>query len=184
MAAPRKIDWDRIEPAYRANIKSLTQIAVDYEKETGVAVTHAAIIKHFKKVGIRRDLKEKIRAKADSIVLGSMVTGKVTAKVTASDIDMMEAEAETMATVRLAHRLDITKRRAQANKLFQEVEEQNEKKELSLQARIKCFSDMTNAYKILIGLERQAYGIEDKAVQATITVANIPQYIQDIIDEQ
>jgi hypothetical protein len=96
----------------------------------------------------------------------------------------MEAEAETMATVRLAHRLDITKRRAQANKLFQEVEEQNEKKELSLQARIKCFSDMTNAYKILIGLERQAYGIEDKAVQATITVANIPQYIQDIIDEQ
>lgn len=49
------IDWDAIESHYRAGIRSLK----DMGKEFGCS--DAAIIKHFKKLGIERDLGEKIR---------------------------------------------------------------------------------------------------------------------------
>ena len=54
MAAPKKIDYDRIEPGWRAGLLSPHQLAAAYTEETGQKVSHAAIIKHFKKAGIAR----------------------------------------------------------------------------------------------------------------------------------
>ena len=45
--------------------------------DTGVSVSHAAIITHFKKLGVPRSLVAKVRAKSDAMVMESMVTGKV-----------------------------------------------------------------------------------------------------------
>ena len=62
----------------RAGILSPRQLAAQYTEETGDPVSHAAIVNHFKKAGIDRDLAAKIRAKADAMVTQAMVTGKVT----------------------------------------------------------------------------------------------------------
>ena len=56
MAAPKKIDYDRIAPGWRAGLLRPHQLAALYTEETGQKVSHAAIIKHFKKSGIARDL--------------------------------------------------------------------------------------------------------------------------------
>lgn len=60
MAAPVRIDYDRIEPDWRAGIKSAQQMADEYTLATGQKVSHAGISKHFKKLGIPRDLIAKI----------------------------------------------------------------------------------------------------------------------------
>lgn len=77
MAAIRKIDYERIEPDWRAGVKSVQQLAQEYTERTGVSVTKAAINKHFKGRGIPRDLTAKIRAKVEEKVLASKVSGKV-----------------------------------------------------------------------------------------------------------
>lgn len=61
MTKPDKaaIDWDRIEPDFRANIKSVLQIAAEYEEATGRSISHTAINKHFKKLGVTRDIRDK-----------------------------------------------------------------------------------------------------------------------------
>ena len=59
MAAPKKIDYDRIEPGWRAGLLSPHQLAALYTEETGQKVSHAAIIKHFKKSCIARDLSHR-----------------------------------------------------------------------------------------------------------------------------
>ena len=76
MAAPKKIDYDRIEPGWRAGLLSPHQLAALYTEETGQKVSHAAIIKHFKKSGIARDLSSKINDRANAMVTEAMVTGK------------------------------------------------------------------------------------------------------------
>ena len=52
--ARKQIDYDLIEPGWRAGIKSPAQLAADYEKETGTPVSRVAIIKHFTGRGVSR----------------------------------------------------------------------------------------------------------------------------------
>ena len=63
MAAPRIIDYGRIEPGWRAGKLSVQQLADEYEKDTGKRVARSAIQKHFNGLGIPRDLSAKIKAK-------------------------------------------------------------------------------------------------------------------------
>lgn len=57
--APRSaVDWDAIEPDWRAGIKTKKQMAEEY------GVSRAAMDKHFNKVGVERDLTARIQAKA------------------------------------------------------------------------------------------------------------------------
>lgn len=57
MPARKKVDYERIEPGWRAGVLSPAQLAAEYTEATGVSVSHAAIIKHFKKLGVPRDRK-------------------------------------------------------------------------------------------------------------------------------
>lgn len=122
MAAPRKVDYDRIEPSWRAGIKSPAQLAAEYTKDTGVSVSHAAIIKHFKKLGVPRDLSAKVRAKADAMVMESMVTGKVAQITKAREAEIVAEAAGQQAHVHLSQRTDISKARKLAMALFAELE--------------------------------------------------------------
>ncbi len=69
MAAPRIIDYGRIEPGWREGLLSVPQLAEEYEKATGQPVTRQAINKHFRELGIPRDLAAKNRAKASAPVV-------------------------------------------------------------------------------------------------------------------
>lgn len=132
MAAPKKIDYDRIEPGWRAGLLSPHQLAALYTEETGQKVSHAAIIKHFKKSGIARDLSSKINDRANAMVTEAMVTGKVTSKPSIPDSLIIEQGSVQVATVKLAHRRDIHRARNLANALLDELEKQTDPITLAL----------------------------------------------------
>ncbi|TFH81798.1 hypothetical protein [Pseudomonas kribbensis] len=187
MAAPKKIDYERIEPAWRAGIKSPSQLAFEYTAETGVKVSHAAIIKHFKKLGVPRDLGAKVKAKADSMVMEAMVTGKVSAVTTKRDAEIVLDGALVVANVRVSHRNDISRSRRLASKLLDEldcltdnrdlfeqlgellhdpddkgIDKRNDlyAKVISLPGRSKTMKELSDTLKTLILLERQAYNLD------------------------
>ena len=132
MAASKKIDYDRIESGWRAGLLSPHQLAAIYTEETGQKVSHAAIIKHFKKAGIARDLSSKINDRANAMVTEAMVTGKVTSKPSIPDALIIEQGSIQVATVKLAHRRDIHRARNLANALLDELEKQTDPITLAL----------------------------------------------------
>jgi hypothetical protein len=104
VAAPKKVDWGVIEPDWRAGVLSVQQLATNYTEKTGVSVTKAAVSKHFTKLGIPRNLKERIINKAESMVAAAMVSGKVDAETLASEADIINVNALGVAEVMMSHR--------------------------------------------------------------------------------
>lgn len=187
----QKIDYDRIERGWRAGILSPRQLAAAYEEETGQKVSHAAIIKHFTKLGIPRNLAEKIKAKSDAMVTQAMVTEQVTPVTIKRDKEIIEDAATQLTHVRLNQRKDIQRSRKIAMSLFDELEmmvgQENVKllemlgelmwspddkgndkvnylymKIISMPGRVKSMKDLSDTLKTLIALERQAFGLDDE----------------------
>lgn len=110
MAAPKKVDYERIEPGWRAGVLSPHQLAAQYTEDTGVKVSHAAIIKHFTKLNVPRDLNAKIQAQADAMVTKALVTEKVTKdRLVTNEGKIVNAGAEQVAEIRLFHRKSTTR---------------------------------------------------------------------------
>lgn len=178
MASP---DWEVIESAYRAGLMSTREIASQH------GITHTAINKRAKKEGWERDLKAKIKAKAESLVSKREVSRQVSSEKAVSERQLIEANAEVIANVRMEHRGDIRRARNIANSLFDELEaectdvaalqqlgdlmyEPDDKgydklneiyhKVISMPGRVKSMKDLSDTLKTLIGLERQAYDID------------------------
>lgn len=174
----RHIDWEAIELDYRAGIKTLRQIAEEH------GVTHVAINKRAKKSGWTRDLKEKIKAKADALVAREVVH----LASEASEREVVEANAQQQASVALRERVDITRSRSLAMALIEELETQTRPEMLeqlrglgklmrnqdgpdklndlyqfviSLPGRSKTMKDLTTSLQALITMERRAYGLDD-----------------------
>lgn len=123
MAPPIKVDYERIEPAWRAGLKSPDQLAAEYTAETGVKVTRQAIQKHFARRGIPRDQTALVRAKADAMVLEAGVTGKVQSKtLPPATAVAVEQAALDSAAIQLAHRVDIKRGREVLAKLQTDLE--------------------------------------------------------------
>ena len=197
MAAAKKVDYAAIEPGWRAGILSPQQLADEYTARTGIAVARQSIVKHFTKLGVPRDLSAKINDKADEIVARSVVTKGATVMgagmgATATlpkDIEVIEANAQGQALVRIGQRHDIRRFRALVNRLLDECEattadvpafgeladlvrksDGNPRanamlagaidRAVSLGDRIDGVKKLSEALRILIGLEREAYGIE------------------------
>ena len=187
----QKIDYDCIERGWRAGILSPRQLAAAYEEETGQKVSHAAIIKHFTKLGIPRNLAEKIKAKSDAMVTQAMVTEQVTPVTIKRDHQIIEDAATQLTHVRLNQRKDIQRSRKIAMSLFDELEmmvgQENVKllemlgelmyspddkgndkvndlymKIISMPGRVKSMKDLSDTLKTLIALERQAFGLDDE----------------------
>lgn len=189
MAAQKKVDYEAIEPGWRAGLKSPAQLAAEYTKATGTSVSRSAIIKHFEKLGVPRDLSAKVRAKADAMVAEAMVTGKVSTETTMADAAIVNAAAVDVATVRLSHRKDIAKGRTLAMSLMEELEAQtgsaelmqklgeimgdpdksgNDKKlaeayqkAISLGGRVQTMRSLADTIRTLVSLEREAYGLDN-----------------------
>jgi hypothetical protein len=122
VAPPTKVDYERIEPAWRAGLKSPDQLAAEYTAETGVKVTRQAIQKHFAKRGIPRDQTALVRAKADAMVLEAGVTGKLQSKsLPPATAVVVEQAALDSAAVQLAHRSAVRTAREVVSSLLREV---------------------------------------------------------------
>lgn len=178
MATP---DWEAIESAYRAGLMSIREIASQH------GITHGAINKRAKRDGWERDLKAKIKAKADALVSKREVSRQVSTETATNERILIEANAEVIANVRMEHRGDIRRARNIASSLFGELEAEcadvgaleqlgdlmfkpddkgqdklNEiyHKVISMPGRVKSMKDLSDTLKTLIGLERQAYDID------------------------
>lgn len=179
MATP---DWEAIESAYRAGVQSVREIASQH------GITHGAINKRAKRDGWERDLKAKIKAKADALVSKREVSTLVSTERVVSERILIEANAEVIANVRMEHRGDIRRARTLTNSLLAELESEcsdvdalNQLGELlrreddkgmdklndlyhkiiSLPGRVKAMKDLADSLKNLIALERQAYSLDD-----------------------
>lgn len=177
-----KPDWEAIESAYRAGLMSIREIASQH------GITHGAINKRAKRDGWERDLKAKIKAKADSLVSKREVSSKVSTETATNERILIEANAEVIANVRMEHRGDIRRAREITNALFDELgaecadidalrklgelmlqPDENGRDRLNevyqsiiaLPERVKAVKALSDAMKNLIGLERQAYDIGD-----------------------
>ena len=180
-------DWERIEQLFRAGLLSVREIAA------ACGVSHTAINKRSKAEGWDRDLNAKIKAKADSLVSKREVSTKVSMETLATERGIVEANAEVIADIRMAHRTDIGRSRRLANKLLDELEsltdEQGTIKELiaqfkdgdheggdamadvlalaqkmgALPSRTKTMKELSETLKTLVLLERQAYDLDAKS---------------------
>lgn len=158
MAAPKKIDYERLEPGWREGVLSPAQLAEAYTLDTGTAVSRVAIIKHFQKLGVPRDLKAKIQAKADSMVQQAKVTGKVSTATTATTAKIIDRAATEQVKVRLAHQAGAARLQKLVVKLTAELERQTAKT-AGLKDRANTARALIDAFGRLVAIERETYGI-------------------------
>ncbi|CDH22356.1 hypothetical protein [Xenorhabdus bovienii] len=176
-----KPDWEAIESAYRAGLMSLREIASQH------GISEGAIRKRAKRDDWSRDLAAKVKERTDDLVRKKEVRRQVRSETTFSERVLIEATAEVIATVRMAHRGDIRRAREIINMLFDELgaecadvdalrqlgeimfqpddngrDRLNEVYQsiISLPERVKAVKALSDAMKNLIGLERQAYDID------------------------
>lgn len=176
-----ELDWEAIEFQYRAGVLSLREIAALHPGSNHVAITRRA-----KKEGWARDLSAKIKAKANDLVTRRAVTQAETERRAVTEREVIDANAERIAQVRGEHRGDISRARALCMNLLAELEAQTTdvpalaalgemlrapdekgadklndiyRAVISLPERTKTMKALAESLKVLIGLEREAYGI-------------------------
>ncbi len=202
-AAPQKpakppkriVDWDALEPHYRAGIRSLKDIGREFE------VSDAGIIQHARRNNWTRNIKAKVQARADALVSAQAVSAEVSAAKSktkkAAEKQVIEIEATVQSRIRLAHRSDIAKARAQVVTLIDELslesgrkpetDADNKSPRLTLSARTGIAKALSEALKTTIGLEREAYAIaqvagSDNPLAALISQLG-PSAAMPIVDE-
>lgn len=178
-------DWERIELDYRAGIKTLRQIA----DENGIS--HTLVARKAKQQDWVRDLSAKINAKADAIVSKASVSSGVTMETPVAERQIVDANANKIADVRLAHRHDIQRKRSIVARLMDELEAQvgpenaalladlgemmrspddagqdklNDlyRRIISLPERAKTAKTLAETLRITVDMERQAFGMDAK----------------------
>lgn len=174
-------DWERVELEYRAGLLSLREIAANH------GVSHVAIAKKAKKENWERDLGRKIAAKAEALVNKALVNKVVTAEKLVTETRLVEASAQVIADIRIGHRTDIARARTLAMKLLSELEVQTDNIDLieqmekamagakvsstgmmqafqritSTSGRIDSAKKLAEAMRVLVTMEREAYGIAE-----------------------
>lgn len=172
-------DWDKVWADYSAGVKSNRQISREY------GIPESSIRKKAKELGIEKSLAGEIQKKADKLVFAQSVRGKVAE----NEEEIVEANAQVVANVRIAHRRDISRSRLIAMSLLEELEQQtgaenvalltelgdlmrseDDKgqdklndlyhKIISLPGRAKTMKDLGESLRVLIAMERQAYGMD------------------------
>lgn len=194
----KRPDWEAIESAYRAGVMSLREIASQHD------ISEGAIRKRAKRDDWSRDLNAKIKARSDDMVRKQEVRRQVRSEAALSERVLIEATAEVITNVRMEHRGDIRRARELANVLFDELSaecadvaaleklgelmiepDDNGRDKLnelyhaviSLPERVKSAKALSETLKNLIGLERQAYGLDDMQPNKTAS------QLSDLMDE-
>lgn len=177
-AAP---SWEAIERDFRMGVRAVTAIAQEH------GITEGAIRKRAKKLGWVRDLNAKVRAKADDLVRKAEVRAQVREDQRLTENRQIEVEANIQKEVRLAQRADIQRGRRLCLKLLTELEQQTDQVPelgelgeilrrpddkgqdklndiyqavISLPERTKTMKALAEALRILVSMEREAFGID------------------------
>ena len=177
-----KVNWESVELAYRANVKTVAQIAKEFGLKDSTLRSRA------KRNGWSRDLGKRIRLEADSIVNANAVKREV-GRLESIDNATVEENAKLTASIRISHREDIGKARALSMMLLDDLKAQvgtENRKRLedlfiaalkaevidasaleayervtSISNHMRTLKDLADIMTKFVALERQAYGLDD-----------------------
>lgn len=138
-----KPDWEKIELEYRAGVLSIREIAGNH------GVTDGAIRNRAKKQDWVRDIADKVKAKAESIVRDKELRTKLRTESKLSECVIIEESANIVASVQLTHRTDIRKLKEVKDRLASELETIPVDSE-NLLISIKALKDLTDITAKLI----------------------------------
>lgn len=183
MIERKSVDWERLEADYRAGILSLREIASAHD------ITEGAIRKRAKRDGWERDLTEKVKAKAESLVRKELVRSQYAKDARAySEQEIVDEGGSILAGIQIGHQKLIKRIKDQAVALLAELEAetcgielftelgdflrseddrgQDRRNDLyqrviSSAGRVEGTKKIVEMVKILIGLEREAYGLSN-----------------------
>ncbi|MDR6886133.1 MULTISPECIES: hypothetical protein [Variovorax] len=108
--------WPTIEADYRAGVKSVRQIASEH------GISEGAVRKRAKAQTWTRDLSAQIQAKADALVRMEAVRNEVRTKERVPDSVVVDANANVVYKVQMAHRAGLTKLSSLRDSLLLELE--------------------------------------------------------------
>jgi transposase-like protein len=181
--ARHKIDWEKMEKDWRAGIKTVTELAREY------GVSHVAIIKHWRKAGVERDLSARIRDKTKSLV--ARMAAASTVGNQAAEEEIINLNAAMQRDIILEHRTQIKRCRKLCMSLIDELEQASQRAKLrpaeaaaaadgdddaepkkrgrgargdglDMPSRVDSMRKLADTLKTLIALEREAFGIDDR----------------------
>ena len=196
MAEERKaVDWEAIEREYRAGQLSASEIGRQYK------VSRQAILKRAKKESWPQNLSARVKEAVAARVVADGVAGK-------SARETVELAAERGVQIVREHRVSIGRGQKLVNALFGELEEATENRDeieeciqletvddkdgkrrammlraVALPSRSGVIVNLSSALKTLVGLERQAFNLDDGPIpDGTIIVQRIERVIVDAPD--
>ena len=178
MTERKILDWEVIEREYRAGQLSVREIAETH------GVSHPAILKRAKRDGWERNLSDAVREKVTTRLVTDGVTGKLARET-------VELAAERAVQVVREHRASIGRGQQLVGRLFHELEEATMQR-ADIEAAIKAetgadktgerrskmllaialpshsavLGSLSSALKTLIGLERQAFNLDEASDEA------------------
>lgn len=192
--ARRVVDWERIEADYRAGVLSIREIGRLHD------VSDKAIRNKAKDLKWERDLSEKIAAK----VRAELVRSESAPADKKSERDLIDVAAASVVQVVRGHRVrirqgnDLTelltkqlidvagKRDEFEDEIEVHTAEDKDKKRynrlmkaVSLEKHAAIATSLANATKVWIGLERQAFGMQEGATDGddSTTITRIERII-------
>lgn len=199
MAERKQIDWEGVERDYSAGLLTLREIGDKY------GTTHTSVKKRADKEGWSRDLSAKIAAAAEKKVSKEMVSREVSTETAVAEKAIIEAGAQAIVDIKLSHRRDIARGRKLISSLFDELESCTDNRELfeqlgemlrneddkgmdklndiyqkviSLPQRIDGVKKLSEALRVLIDKERQAFDIQDKTQPPESNLSQLLKMVQ------
>ena len=171
-----KADWEAVEREYRAGQLSIVEIGRQH------GVSHTAINKRAKRDGWKRDLTKQVQREVSARLVSAEVSPEVSAANAKEAVDLA---AERGVVLVLQHRKALSRSRAIAEKLFNELEglidnadeveaaivaeTANDKdsqrrnamlKAVSLPSRAATLRELSQVLKNTLPLERQAFNLD------------------------
>ncbi len=198
MAERKQVDWESVERDYSAGLLSLREIAAKY------GTTEGGIRYKAKQKDWSRDLSQKIEQRTNEKLRKTELRTELRSEK-ASEKEVIEANAQAIVNIKLAHRGDIRKSKRIVNALFDELELTTDNRELfeelgellrqesdsgqdklndiykkviSMPQRIDGVKKLTDALKTMIGLEREAYDIQSTPTPIDNAVSSLLKAVQ------
>lgn len=184
----KEVDWPALGLDYRSGVKSMRLLSREYGISTARIGQVAAEREWSRDLAVR--IKARTQAKLDRSVLDS----KLDAETHASEDQVIEANAQIQTGTILRHRADIRRARKVAVTLLEELEiatadnallgelgklmrspdangidklAEVYKKIIAFPSRVDVMRKLADTLKTLVGLEREAFGIDSKEAEGT-----------------
>jgi len=161
MAKRLLINWDAIEPLYRAGILSLPEIAHQYEADHQHSqrwkktVTHQAIAKHSKQKKWTRNIAERVKSRVQEELVAGQVAG-----CNQSEDEMVEQAA--------AEPIRVAKGQRARNARLLEIQDElaaelRASTDLDIMSRVRSFKDIAGAVRSLQDQQADQYKLNEQS---------------------